>query len=751
MSDLPVSATTLIGREQAMREIAALLREPSTRLVTLTGPGGIGKTRLALAVAGEVGGEVAVVPLASIDRPALVPSAILRALDLEHIGTQPIQQVLQDALRERHLLLVLDNVEHLLAGAPLVTELLSACPHLTILATSRTRLGQPGEHVVPVEPLAVPSAAQVSSLGEIAASSGVRLFVDRARVVHPPFALTEHNAAAIAAICRRLDGLPLAIELAAARSSVLSPQALAARLEQRLELLTGGPRDTPERHQTMRAAVAWSVDLLGDADRAFWERLGVFAGGFTAEAAEAIGQHPRPLDALATLVDHGLLRPTANAEGEPRFAMLETAREHALDRLAARGAAQATRDAHASYFASFATAVEPGLMGPEPDLWFTRTEADIANIRAALDWLRTRGQIQTALELAGALAWFWTAPNYIAEGRTVYDALIARTGPDVASAVLAKALMAAGDLADWHVDTERSIALHQRALASWREAGDRSGMARSLRCLGSSAIDRFAFDEAVALLSEARALSIEADDAWTAAATTNLLGVATREQGDIENAIRWHEAALRRWQQIGDRSHLPVALGSLGWCLINVARDQQAWEAFEAAIAITGDAEADWDAAFSLVGFAALAARHGQPIAAARLLGATAHQRRQLGLHLRPPHQCAFDEIANDVRAALGNAAFARAWAAGEAMSAADAMREARAVTVPAGTEGDGLSRREREVLALLVEGASDIEIAEALFITRRTASKHVAAILEKLGASNRTAAATIAHRRGLV
>ncbi len=734
-----------------MEEVLTLLQEPAVRLVTLTGPGGIGKTRLALAVAGEVDGEVAFVPLASISRPELVSTAILRALDLEHIGTQPIQHMLRDALRERHLLLVLDNFEHLLAGASLVTDLLGACPHLTILATSRARLGQSGEHVVPVEPLAVPSSAQISSLGEIAASSGVRLFVDRARAVHPPFALTEHNAAAIAAICRRLDGLPLAIELAAARSDVLSPQALAARLEQRLELLTGGPIDTPERHRTMRATVAWSVELLGDTDRVFWERLGVFAGGFTAEAAEAIGQHPSTIDALGMLIDQGLLRPTANAEGEPRFTMLETAREHALDQLAARGATQAARDAHASYYASLATTVEPGLMGPQPDLWFNRAEADIANFRAALEWLCDRGQIQTALELAGALAWFWTAPNYIAEGRAVYDGLIERAGPDVAPSVLAKALMAAGDLADWHVDTERSIALHQRALTSWREAGDRGGMARSLRCLGSSAIDRFTFDEAVALLSEARTLSLDTGDVWTASAAANLLGLATRMQGDIERAMAWHEQALREWQQRGDRSHLPTALAGLGWCLIDAARDQQAWETFEAAIAITGDTEADWDAAWSLAGCAALAARHGQPVTAARLLAATAHQRRQLGISLRPPHQYTFDQLANDVRATLGNAAFTRAWSAGETMSVADAVREARSVTVPAGAEDDGLSRREREVLAMLVEGASDLEIAEALFITRRTASKHVAAILEKLGASNRTAAATIAHRRGLV
>jgi predicted ATPase/DNA-binding CsgD family transcriptional regulator len=755
VSNLPIPATTLIGRERAVREVLALVRDPAVRLVTLTGPGGIGKTRLALAVTHAVRAAV-FVPLAPLAGSDLIATAILQTLGVEHRDARPNEQALRSVLRERDLLLVLDNFEHLLDGASLVSDLLATCPRLTVLATSRIRLGLSGEHIVPVEPLEAPDPTDLPALETVAAASGVRLFGERARAVHPAFALTDRNAAAIATICQRLDGLPLAIELAAARSNVLSPEALAARLEHRLELLTGGPRDAPECHRAMRAAIGWSVDLLGATERALWEALGVFVGGFTAEAAEAIGQCveggvPEPLDTLSALVDQGLLRSIANAEGEPRFTMLETAREYALEHLASGGMEAATRDAHAHHYVAFAQVAEPGLMGTEPDLWFHRVEADIANIRAALGWLRERGRMQAALELAGALAWFWTAPNYIAEGRAVYDGLIEDAGPEVAPSVLAKVQMAAGDLADWQADTARSIALHQRALASWRAAGDRGGIARSLRCLGSSAIDRFAFDEAITLLAEARRLSLDTGDAWTAAATTNLLGVALREQGAIEDASRWHEEALRRWQQIGDRSHMPTALIGLGWCELDLARDQQAWEAFEAAIAITGDAKPDWDASWSLVGFAALAARHGQPATAARLLAATARQRRQLGLSLRPPHQARFDRLTDEARATLGSAAFAHAWSEGEAMTVAEAMQAARATSIPGAAADDGLSPREREVLARLVEGASDQEIADALFITRRTASKHVAAILEKLGASNRTSAATIAHRRGLV
>ncbi len=749
--DVPIPATPLIGREDAIRHAIAHIRDPEVRLVTLTGPGGIGKTRLAIAVAHEVGGDICFVPLAAVDHLDRIAPAILRALEVEHAGALPAAALLRDVLRDRSLLLVLDSVEHLLDGTSLVSDLLQVCPHLTVLATSRTRLGLSGEHMLPVEPLTAPDPSHLPPLDEVAAASGIRLYVDRARAVHPTFALTEANAAAIATICERLDGLPLAIELAAARSNVLSPQALAARLEHRLELLTGGPRDAPERHQTMRAAIAWSADLLHDADRTFWQRLGVFVGGFTAEAAEAVGNRKDTVDALGSLVDQGLLRPAANAAGEPRFVILETARDYAREQLEAQEEDTATRDAHADWFGTFAREAEPGLMGRQPELWFHRVEADIANIRAALAWLIDREAIRPALELAGALAWFWTAPNYITEGRAWYNALLGSATHGIEPAVLAKAMMAAGDLADWQTDTERAEALNRQALARWREAGDQRGTAAALRSLGSAAIDRFAFDEAVELLSESHQLATTSGDAWNVAAAANLLGVASKEQGRTEDAIRWHETALRTWQQLGDRSHFPVALNGLGWGHLALGHDQLAWESFEAAISIPGNAELDWDVAWSIVGFAAIASRHREFTEAATLLAAAAHQRQELGLPLRPPMQRTVDEQTRAAENALGSAAFARAWADGQALRAEVAVQRARDVAVATPPADDGLSPREREVLALLVEGASDNEIADALFITRRTASKHVAAILDKLGASNRTAAATIAHRRGLV
>jgi non-specific serine/threonine protein kinase len=754
---IPVPATPLVDREREMADVGSLLESRLSRLVTLSGAGGIGKTRLALAVAHQVSSRTAVafVSLETTSDPAMIPTTMIRRLGITPAPDISPEDALRDIFCATPCLLVLDNLEHLVPEVDLIQDLLRSCPDMDVLATSRVPLDLPGEHVFALRPLSVPETGHSWASDGFADIGSVRLFVERARLAYPAFELTRENHEAVISICRQLEGVPLAIELAAAWTRLLSPQSLAGRLEHSLPLLAGGD-ERPSRQRTMRAAIAWSVDLLPDGLRRVWELLGVFSGGFTVDAAETLLAACGPagldvLEAVDTLVEQNLLVSATNANNEPRFRMLETTREYALECLEARDAIGAARSAHARFFRAFARAVEPGLKGSDGWPWFYRVEADIPNIRLALQWHRQNSDIEAALEIACCLEWFWTAPGNLPEGRSLYESLLHMAEADVPAMVRGKAWMALGDLADWQGDTARAVEALHHALVAARESGDPQLTAGVLRSLGSVTIDLGRLDEAGRLLLEAYTLARDSGDTWNAAAAANLTGFVDRWRGDLDRARVWHETALAIWQQMGDRDHMPIALVGLGRVWSDSYEDQRALETLDAALALTKDDEDDYDTSTALDGVATIAARHGQYVVAARLLAVASRQRQVIGTPLRPVMQQDVERVLAGIREALGMAAFTVAWTEGQAMSAPEAKRLAREVTVPEPSPPDGLSAREREVLALLVEGASDNEIADRLFITRRTASKHVASILEKLDASNRTAAATIAHRRGLV
>ena len=758
---LPSPSTRLVGREREIAAIGGLLADEAVRLVTLLGPGGVGKTRLALAVGAEAvaRGEWSVrfVPLSAISDASLVPQAVLRALGLEAIPGRRVIDVLAASIGDAPLLLLIDNVEHVVAdGARLFARMLERCPGLRLLVTSRVPLEISGEHIQRVQPLTLPARHPHLSAAEAGASTAVQLFVDRATAVFPEFRLTAANAPDVAEICRQLDGLPLAIELVASRSGQFSPRVLASRLSQRISLLETGPRDAPSRHRTIQATVEWSVDLLPPPERRLWRWLGICEGGFAMETAEAfapllgVGRDGiAPM--VATLVHHNLLLPIAGRSGEPRFLMLETTRQVAHHALAGDPELDAAWEALTAHLAGFCAEAEPGLMGPDSLVWFSRVEDHLPSIRAVIAHDRERGAIERPLRMLGDLGWFWTEPTYVAEGRSWLEPLLAMMDEGVPVDVRAKAAGAAGMLANWHDDQEVAHAHATTALTLWQELGDDARIAEAAITLGNVDLDLRRYDAADRWFREALDRAGRIGDTWLVSAASNLRGVVAIAQGRHRDAVRWHETALRGWEAEGYEGHVIAALQSLGWAHLEAGDRADARRAYRRVLELAEGAPdvPEVPAAFLSTGL--MVHQEGRDALAARLIAAGLHGREVLGLPLRPGVQARIDAAAATLRETLGEVAFARSWSDGRAMSVRDAIAVAREVLAESGEAMDALSPREREVLDLMMEGASDEEIANGLFISRRTASKHVASILEKLGAPNRTAAVSLAIRRGLV
>ena len=601
---LPMQATSLVGREEERAFIRQRLERPDVRLLVLTGPGGTGKTRLALEVAAELhdlyADGVCFVALAAITDPALVVTTVADALGVTQSGPQHLAETVGAYLRDRQMLLVLDNFEQVVAAAPQIALWLGVTLRLKVLVTSREALQIYGEHIYAVPPLSLPPASLLSAdtrtggyddrsyIAAVMRSEAVRLFVERAQAVEASFVLTGANVAAIAEICRRLDGLPLAIELAAARISMLPPQALLARLSRRLRLLTGGTRQTPARQQTLRATIEWSYNLLQPAEQRLFVQLAVFVGSFDLQAAESIcgaevgGEWAEEmvLDGLQALMNKQMIRPIADLDSGPRFMMLETIREFAMDQLVVGRNVETLRRRHASYFARFVEQTAPVVRSPAEDRWHERLERDHDNLRAALTWTQTQAADDDAavgLRLAVALAQFWTVHGYFAEGQEWLERCLeqtARTAGGALDSLRAKAYEGAGTMLWAQGQYARASEFHEEARKLYEAIGDQFGVATALYNLAVLAKTRGDYTAALEWHDASLRLRRELGDKLGTADSLCSLGVCARDQGDRVRAAAHYEQSLVLFKECKDRRGIAFVLGNLG----ELAHDQGQYE-----------------------------------------------------------------------------------------------------------------------------------------------------------------------------
>ncbi|HEY8742093.1 MAG TPA: AAA family ATPase [Chloroflexota bacterium] len=679
--DLPLQPTALLGRD---REVAAALERllrPEVRLLTLTGPGGTGKTRLALEVAVELVNQfadgVVLVPLAALSDPELVPATIAQTLGLREVSGRSLLEGVAGFLRDKQLLLLLDNFEQILPAAPAVAEFLAACPRLKVLVTSRAPLELSGEHEQVVPPLPLPDLAHLPPPEALLGYGAVALFVQRAAALKPEFALTEDNAPAVAAICCRLDGLPLALELAAARVRLLPPAALLARLEHRLALLIAGAADLPARQRTLRATLTWSYDLLDPAQQALFRRLGVFVGGCALEAAEAVAHAAGPLgidllEGLDALVRHSLLL-QEEADGEPRFAMLETVREFALEQLALAGEAEATRAAQVEALLQRLD----GDLGPEqwgPELRIPQLERERENLGLALGWCAEHGDVERGLRLASRSTGLWWQAGPRTEGLSWLRQFLERAPPGLPDWLHLRALASAGWLAGWLGDLAAARAYLVEGLALAEAIGDKRTVVTFVYgAVGVALQDgdlAAAQSAAERMLAQARRIGSIPDQGRALMQR----GTVAHLRGNVAGAA----AAYRETLALPDLASPQYALRNLGYLTLEGGQPEEAVARFREALEDTWSRRLDSAVLENLNAFAALARARGQWERAARLLGAADAGLERLGGVLPEPiGRRERERTLAAVQAHLSEPAYAAAYAAGRELSLEQAVQEA--------------------------------------------------------------------------
>ena len=772
-----------MGREREMLEVEFELA--TSRLLTLTGAGGSGKTRLALEVARDLLVEayypdgVWLIDLAPLFDEELVPKAVAQALGVPERPAEPLGDTLADVLRDRQLLLFLDNCEHLLgAVARLVDKVLDSCPCVRILATSREALGVEGEVRWLVPPLSAPEPQDTPSSEELEGYESVRLFVERARGRDPAFSLNPHNAVAVTEICQRLEGIPLAIELAAARTGTLSVEQIAQRLTDSLKLLTGGTRTAVNRHRTLKEALDWSYDLLSEDEKKLFGRLSTFAGGWTLEAAEAVGaggsvEAGDVLDLLSGLVEKSLVVTRESDEGGVRHRLLEPVRQYALEWLEKSEESEAARRTHAAYFLALAERAEPELMGKEPATWLAALGREVGNLRAALSWAldadREPGdeRVETGLRLANALARYWDTQGPD-EGRRWLEMGLAR-GAEVSPPVRAKALTEAGFVAVYEGDP-RSIRMLTEALDLFAEIGDRPGMLATVDNLGHALAHHADPETAAAVKAEVEALLADSGDRSVAAHLAHFLGFAATEKDFDEMRLRWKEA-LALYRELGDTRNVALCLPSLGIVALVFRDFEEAEKLFEEGLALQRRLKYKTVIFFHLIGLAAVATHRDHLRRAAKLYGASEALREAAGLSPKPVGRATtydYEGYLATVRAGLDEPDFDAAWSEGRAMSLEQAIEYAlseeepskissssaasvQPSTSPVPEHPAGLTPREVEVLVLVAEGLTSAQVAHRLFLSPRTVHRHLSSIYRKLGVGSRAAATRFALEQDLI